>query len=86
MRAGAILRGVVLICSAPVVADPHECTVSNANTVLRVPMEFGNPATCIMHAQAYLAGSSIGRELDASERGRIICEPRESVIASTPGQ
>jgi hypothetical protein len=81
-----MLRGVVLICSAAVVADPHECTLRNANTVLRVPMEFGNPATCFMHTQAYLAGSSIGRELDASERVRIICEPRESVIASTPGQ
>ena len=81
-----MLRGVVLVCSAAGVADPHECTLSSANTVLRVPVEFGNSATCFMHAQAYLAGSSIGRELDASERGRIICEPRESVIASTPGQ
>jgi hypothetical protein len=81
-----MLTGVVLICSAAVVADPHECTLSNANTVLREPVEFGNPATCFMHAQAYLAGSSIGRELDASERVRIICVPRESVIASTPGQ
>jgi hypothetical protein len=39
-----------------------------------------------MHAQAYLAGSSIGRDLDANERVRIICVPRESIIASTPGQ
>lgn len=81
-----MLTGVVLICSAAVLADPHECTLSNANTVLREPVEFGNPARCFMHAQACLAGSSIGRELDASERVRIICVPRESVIASTPGQ
>ena len=72
---------MVLICSAAVAADPGDCTRSNANTVVRVPAEFGNPATCFMHAQAYLAGSSIGQELDANERVRIICMPRESVIA-----
>jgi len=52
MRAGAMLRGVVLVCSAAGVADPQECALSNANTVLRVPVEFGSPATCFMHAQA----------------------------------
>jgi hypothetical protein len=81
-----MLTALVLICSAAVVADSHDCTRSNANTVLRLPDEFGNPATCFMHAQAYLAGSSIGRELDANERVRIICVPRESVVASTPRQ
>jgi len=53
---------------------------------MRVPAEFGNPATCFMQAQAYLAGSSIGRDLDADERVRIICVPRDSVITATPGQ
>ena len=81
-----VLTALVLICSAAVAADPGDCTRSNANMVMRVPAEFGNPATCFMHAQAYLAGSSIGRDLDANERVRIICGPRESVIASTPGQ
>ena len=76
----------VLICSAAAAADPGDCTSSNANTVVRVPAEFGNPATCFMQAQAYLAGSSIGRNLDADERVRIICVPRESAIAATPGQ
>ena len=73
---------MVLICSAATAADPLDCTRGNANTVMRVPAEFGNPSTCFMHAQAYLAGSSIGRDLDANERVRIICLPRESVIAS----
>jgi len=81
-----VLTALVLICSAAAAADPRDCTRSNANTVIRVPAEFGNPATCFMHAQAYLAGNSIGRDLDANERVRIICLPRESVIASTPGQ
>jgi len=68
-----MLTALVLICSAAVAADSQDCTRSNANTVMRVPSEFGNPATCFMHAQAYLAGSSIGREIDANERVRIIC-------------
>ena len=77
-----MLTALVLICSASVAADPRDCTRSNANTVMRVPTEFGNPATCFMHAQAYLAGSSIGRELDANERVRVICVQSESLTAS----
>lgn len=53
---------------------------------MRVPAEFGNPATCLMQAQAYLAGSSTGQDLDANERVRIICVRPESVITATPGQ
>lgn len=79
-----MLTALVLICSAA--ADAHDCMRNNANTVMRVPAEFGNPATCFMHAQAHLAGSSIGRDLDANERVRIICVPRESLVAATPGQ
>ena len=76
-----MLTALVLICSAAVAADPRDCTRSNANTVMRVPAEFGNPATCFMHAQAYLAASSIGRELDADERVRVICVQTESLSA-----
>jgi hypothetical protein len=79
-----VLTALVLICSAAVAADARDCTRGNANTVMRVPAEFGNPVMCFMHAQAYLARSSIGRDLDANERVRIICVPRENVIASTP--
>jgi hypothetical protein len=78
-----MLTALVLICSAAVAADSQDCTRSNANTVMRVPSEFGNPATCFMHAQAYLAGSSIGREIDANERVRIICVRSEMLAAPT---
>jgi hypothetical protein len=71
-----VLTALVLICSAEAVVEPRDCTRNNASTVMRVPAEFGNPATCFMHAQAYLAGSPIGRDLDANERVRIICVPR----------
>ena len=77
-----MLTALVLICAAEVAADAHDCTRSNANTVMRVPAEFGNPATCFMHAQAYLAGSSIGRDLDANERVRIVCLRSETTAAA----
>jgi hypothetical protein len=77
-----MLTALVLICSAAVAADARDCTRSNADTVMRVPAEFGNPVTCFMHAQAYLAGSSIGRELNANEQVRIICMRSEALAAS----
>ena len=77
-----MLTALVLICATEVAADADDCTRSNANAVMRVPAEFGNPATCFMHAQAYLAGSSIGRELDANERVRIVCVRSETITGS----
>ena len=73
---------MVLICSAAAATDPEDCTRSNANTAMRVPAEFGNPTTCFMHAQAYLAGSSIGRDLDVNERVRVVCVRSEMLAAS----
>jgi hypothetical protein len=81
-----MLTALVLICSAAVAADPHDCTRNNANTVMRVPAELGNPASCFLHAQAYLAGSSIGRELGANERVRILCVQSEILAASRQGR
>ena len=77
-----MLTALVLICSVTAAADPQACTRSNANTVMRVPSEFGNPATCFMHAQAYLAGSSIGRDLDASQQVKIVCVRSETIAAA----
>jgi hypothetical protein len=77
-----VLTALVLICSAAAAVDPQDCTRINANTVMRVPAEFGNPATCFMHAQAYLAGSSIGRDLNANERVRIVCVRSETITAA----
>jgi hypothetical protein len=77
-----MLTALVLICSAAVAADPQDCTRSNANTVMRVPDQFRNPAHCFLNAQAYLAESSIGRDLDASDRVRIVCVRSESITAA----
>ncbi|WP_027527537.1 hypothetical protein [Bradyrhizobium sp. Ec3.3] len=78
-----MLTALLLICSAAVVAESHECTRIKANTVLRVPAEFGNPATSFMQAQAYLAENPIGHELDANERVKVICV-RSEMIANAP--
>jgi hypothetical protein len=77
-----MLTALVLICSVAVAAEPQDCTRNNANTVMRVPDEFGNPAHCFMHAQAYLAGSSIGRDLDENDRVRIVCVRSGSLTTS----
>jgi hypothetical protein len=49
---------------------------------MRVPAEFGNPITCLMHAQAYLAETSIGQDLSSHDRVKIICERAETAAAS----
>ena len=77
-----MLTGLVLVCSIAVIPDLRDCTRNNANTVVLVPTEFANPATCFMHAQVYLAGSAIGRELDANERVKIVCVRSETTAAS----
>jgi hypothetical protein len=77
-----MLTALVLICSAAIAAEPQDCTRNNANTVMRVPAEFGNPAYCFMHAQAYLAGSAIGRDLDANDRVRIVCVRSDTTTTS----
>ena len=64
-------------------ADLGECTRNSATAVMRVPAEFGNPSTCFMHAQAYLAQTSFGQDLGANERVKIICVRSETVAAST---
>ena len=77
-----MLVALILICSTRVASDVGECTRENARTVMRVPAEFGNPITCFMHAQAYIAQTSFGQELGPKDRLRIVCVRREGVLAS----
>jgi hypothetical protein len=77
-----MLTALVLICSMTIVPDLRDCTRDNAVAVMRVPAEFGNPATCFMHAQAYLAETSIGQELTASDRVKVVCARTETIGAS----
>jgi hypothetical protein len=50
-----MLTALVLVCSIVVAPDLAACNRANAVDVIHVPEEFGNPATCFMHGQAYLA-------------------------------
>jgi hypothetical protein len=76
-----MLTALVLICSVAITPDLRDCSRSNATAVMRVPAEFGNPATCFMHGQAYLAETSIGQELQADDRVKIICARSEAIDA-----
>jgi hypothetical protein len=56
-----------------VTPDLADCSRINAVSVMRVPENFSNPATCLMHGQAYLADTSIGRDLDDGQRIKVVC-------------
>jgi hypothetical protein len=77
-----VLTALILICSAAVKPDLGECTRKNAAVEMRVPTEFGNPITCLMHAQAYLAQTSVGQDLSSNDRVKIICVRTETAAAS----
>ena len=68
-----MLTALVLICSVAVTPDLRDCTRDNATAVMRAPAEFGNPAACFMHGQAYLAETSIGREIGEHNQVKVVC-------------
>jgi hypothetical protein len=68
-----MLTALILVCSLATDSDFRACTRDNALDVVLVPSTFGNPATCFMHGQAYLAGNALGRELAPNEFVKVIC-------------
>src|SRR5262249_5419895 len=46
---------------------------ANALDVVYVPATFDSSAACMMRAQAYVANSSIGRDLQKNEAFKVIC-------------
>ena len=83
---GAILMltALVLVCSLASVPDLSACTRDNALEVLRVPATFASPVTCLMHGQAYLADTSIGRDLAQNEAIKIICVRSKAAENTSP--
>jgi hypothetical protein len=79
-----MLTALVLICSIVITPDLRDCTRDNAAAVMLLPVQSGNPATCFMHGQAYLAQTSIGEELGGNDRVKIVCVRSEIVDASVP--
>ena len=78
-----MLIALILICSTTIDSDLATCTRQNAATLIRVPSECGTPTTCFMNAQAYLAQTSLGRELSPDDRVKIICV-HSGAIAPAP--
>ena len=74
-----MLTALVLVCSLAVTPDLAACDRNSAVDVMRVPEEFGNPSTCFMHGQAYLAQTGIGRTLAANERIKVICVQSKAI-------
>jgi hypothetical protein len=73
-----MLTALILVCSLATISD--DCTRDNALDVVYVPATFDSPAACMMRAQAYVANSSIGRDLTKSEafRARLDQQSRQS--------
>src|SRR5262249_22406193 len=68
-----MLTALILVCSLATVSNLGDCTRDNALDVIYVPATFASPVTCLMHAQAYVADSSIGRDLPQNEGVKVIC-------------
>jgi hypothetical protein len=68
-----MLTALILICSLQATPDIRSCTRDNAVDAMQVPEAFANPVTCFMHGQAYLAETSLGRDLTENERVKVVC-------------
>jgi hypothetical protein len=77
-----MLTALILICSLTSVTDVGACTEDNAVEVLRSPEAFASPVTCLMHGQAYLANTAMGRDLSADEVVKVMCT--RSKIGAAP--
>jgi hypothetical protein len=67
-----MLTAIILVCSIAVTPELSDCKRSNAVHVLQLP-EQANPVMCMMHGQAYLAATVLGRELRTDERVKVVC-------------
>ena len=76
-----MLTALVLVCSLAVTPELRDCDQSNATDVMRVPEQFSNPTTCLMHGQAYLADTAMGRRLGDDERIKISCTRTGKALA-----
>ena len=81
-----MLTALILICSLSSGSDAAACTEQNAVQVLRSPETFAGPrVACLMHGEAYLANSAIGRDLNEGETVKVICK-RNRVTAAPPAE
>jgi hypothetical protein len=76
-----MLTALILICSFQTTPDLQSCNRDNAVDAILVPEAFANPAMCFMRGQAYLADTSLGRDLADNERVKIVCVRQASAPA-----
>ena len=69
-----MLIALILVCSLATISN--DCSRDNALDVVYVPATFDSPAACMMRAEAYVANSSIGRDLPKNEGFKVICMRR----------
>jgi hypothetical protein len=79
-----MLTALILICSVTLTPDLQKCNRENARTVMRAPAQFANPAICFLHGEAYLAETSIGRQLSSNDRVKVVCVRSAATDASVP--
>jgi hypothetical protein len=53
--------------------DLRECNRNNAVHVVQVPEQVTLPGSCMLHGQAYVAGTSIGQEIAENETVKVLC-------------
>ena len=66
-----MLTALILVCSLATISN--DCTRDNALDVVYVPATFESPAACMMRAQAYVANSSMVRDLPQNEAFKVNC-------------
>jgi hypothetical protein len=86
VEGNVMLTALVLICSMATTPDLATCSSDNAQSVMRVPQDFSNPATCLMLGQAYVAQTELGQELGADERVKIVCAPAQRAASLVRGR
>jgi len=76
-----MLTAIILVCSLAITPNLKDCGRDNATNVLQVPEEFAMPSQCFMRGQAFLAETSIGREIAENERVKVVCTPTYKLTA-----
>jgi hypothetical protein len=76
-----MLTAIILVCSLAITPDLRECGRDNATNVMQVPEEFALPSQCMIRGQAFLAETSIGQDLAANERVKVVCTPTHKLTA-----
>jgi hypothetical protein len=72
-----------LVCSLSFTPNLAVCTEENALVVVRDPETFASPGSCLMHGQAYLAETAIGRDLSKNETIKVLCVRNGAVTSNS---